>query len=182
MINTIAAVKQSRTKQFQTSLAWPDRFFLLCGGGKNPVLTQKKKAVWPCKTTRIQTLMNIIKQTPYFPGFVLCHVLVACCLMMVRCTVESMICGYHKYISIQLFESELDLLKYCNIDIRTLILMQNKLKHTSRCYVYLVLQNRKISEKSWRIVVIHQICQSFFPSKVFYCTIHKFCRKSTTSN
>jgi len=45
--------------------------------------------------------------------------LVACCLMMAGCTVESMIRGYHKYTYEQtigklLFESELDLLKYCN--------------------------------------------------------------------
>jgi len=26
-------------------------------------------------------------------------------------------------------------------------------------------------KKSWRIVVIRQIRQSFFPSKVFYCTV-----------
>jgi len=42
------------------------------------------------KTEQFQTLMNIIKQTTYFPGFFLCHVLVACCLMMARCTVGSM--------------------------------------------------------------------------------------------
>jgi len=59
---------------------------------------------------QFQTSMNIIKRTPYFPGFVLCHVLVACCLVMVRCTVESMICGYHEYISKLSLESELDLL------------------------------------------------------------------------
>jgi len=36
-----------------------------------------------------------------------------------------MICGYHEYVSKLLLESELDFLKYCNIDIVTLILMQN---------------------------------------------------------
>jgi len=35
-----------------------------------------------------------------------------------------------------------------------------------------MLQNRKIGKKSWQIVVIRQICQSFFPSKVFYCTVY----------
>jgi len=115
--------------------------------------------------------MNIIKRTPYFPGLILCHVLLACCLMMARCTVESMIRNYHQYISKLLFESELDLLKCCNIDIFTSILTQNKLKHTSHCCVHLMLQNRNIGEKSWRIVVIRQIHQSFFPSKVFYCTV-----------
>ena len=30
----------------------------------------------------------------------------------------------------------------------------------------------KIGKKSWRIVVIHQIRQRFFPSKVFYCTVN----------
>ena len=29
---------------------------------------------------------------------------------------------------------------------------------------------KNIGEKTWRIVMIHQIRQSFFPSKVFYCT------------
>ena len=31
----------------------------------------------------------------------------------------------------------------------------------------------KIGKKSWRIVVIRQIRQSFFPSKVFYYTVSK---------
>jgi len=35
----------------------------------------------------------------------------------------------------------------------------------------LILQNRKIGKKSWWIVVICQICLSFFPSKVFYCMV-----------
>jgi len=111
------------------------------------------------------------KRTLYFPGFILCHMLVACCLMIVRCTVESMICGCHQYVSKILFESELDLLKCYNIDILTLILTQNKSKRTSRCCACLMLQNRKIGKKSWQIVVIHQIHQSFFPSKVFCCMV-----------
>jgi len=61
------------------------------------------------------------------------HVLVACRSMMARCTVESMIRSYHEYISKLSLESELDLLKYCDIDFLTSILTQNKLKHTSRC-------------------------------------------------
>jgi len=79
----------------------------------------------------------------------LCHVLVACCLMMARCTVESaMIRGYHQYISKLSFESELDLLKYCtNINILTSILTQNKLKCISRFCMRLMLQNRKIGKK-----------------------------------
>jgi len=40
-------------------------------------------------------------------------------------TVESMIHNYHYYISKLSLESKLDLLKYYNIDILTLILMQN---------------------------------------------------------
>jgi len=59
---------------------------------------------------QFQTSMNIIKQTLYFPGFVLCHMLVVCYLMMARCTVESMIHGYHEYVSKLSLESELDLL------------------------------------------------------------------------
>jgi len=100
--------------------------------------------------------------------------LVVCCLMMARCSVDSMILGYHEYISKLSLESELDLLKYSNIDILTSILMQNKLKHThvdacASCY-------KKLGnwQKSWRIVVIRQIRQSFFPSKVFYCMVHMY--------
>jgi len=47
-----------------------------------------------------------------FSEFVLCHMLVAhvaCRSMMARHTVESMVCGYHEYISKLLLESELDL-------------------------------------------------------------------------
>ena len=55
----------------------------------------------------------------------------SCCLMMARCTVESMICGCHNYVRKLLLESKLYLLKYCNIDILTSILMPNKLKCTS---------------------------------------------------
>jgi len=124
-------------------------------------ITNHQLTVKQSRTIQFQTSMNIIKWTPYFPGFILCYMLVACYLMMVRCTVESMICGYLS------FESELDLLKYCNIDILTSILMQNKLKHTSHFYAFFMLQKQKISKKSWRIVVIHQICRSFFLSKVF---------------
>jgi len=29
----------------------------------------------------------------------------------------------------------------------------------------------KLAKKSWQIVVIRQIRQSFFPSKVFHCTV-----------
>ena len=113
-----------------------------------------------------QTSMNIIKWTPYFPGFVLCHVLVACCLMMVGCNVESMIRGYHKYnyISKLSLESELDLLKYCNIDILTLILMQNKLKCTSRCYAHLVLQKQENWQKTDSLN-----SPKFFPLQSFLC-------------
>jgi len=116
-----------------------------------------------------------------FSGIVLCHVLVVCCLMITRCTVESMICGYHEYISKLLLESELNLLKYCNIDILTSILMQDKNKvHFTLLVVPHVTKNEKLAKKSWQIVVIYQICQSFFASKVFYCTVYmyisgKFC-------
>jgi len=46
-------------------------------------------------------------------------------------------------------ESELDLLKYSNIDILTLILMQNKLKHTSHCCTHLMLQKQENWQKAW---------------------------------
>jgi len=39
--------------------------------------------------------------------------------------IESMVHGYHKYINKLSLESELDLLKYCDIDILTSILKQN---------------------------------------------------------
>ena len=44
-----------------------------------------------------------------------------------------------------------------------------QLKRSLRSCAHLILQNRKIGEKSWRIV----IRQSFFPSKVFYCMVHR---------
>jgi len=92
---------------------------------------------------------TVIKRTPYFSGFALCHMLVACHLMMARCTVESMIHGHHEYISKLSLENELDLLKYCNIDILISILTQNKLKCTSHCCAHLMLQKWEIGEKSW---------------------------------
>jgi len=127
---------------------------------------QSRKSV---RTNQFQTSINIIKQTPYFSGFVLCHMLVACHSMMARRIVECMIRGYHKYIRKLSLESELNLLKYCNIDILTSILTQSKLKLTSHCCKRLMLhtKNGKLVKKSWQIVVIHKICQSFFPSKVF---------------
>jgi len=63
--------------------------------------------------------------------------------MMVRCTVETMIHGYHECISKLSLESEQDYLKYCNIDILTSILTQNKLKHNSHCCVHLMLQKQE---------------------------------------
>jgi len=110
--------------------------------------------------SNVPTFVCALKLTPYFPGFILCHVLIVCYLMI---TVESMICGYHEYISKLSLESELDLLKYCNIDILTLILTQNKLKHTSLCCAHLILQNRKIGE----LEVIYQICLTSLLPKFF---------------
>jgi len=56
-----------------------------------------------------------------------------------------MICDYHEYISKLSLESELDLLKYCNINMLTSILTQNKLKYTS-CY-----KTGKLAKKLWQI-------------------------------
>ena len=56
-------------------------------------------------------------------------------------------------------------LKYCNINILTLIQARNKLKLRSHCYVHLILQKQDNWQKNWRIVVIHQIHQRFSPSK-----------------
>jgi len=119
------------------------------------------------RTKLSQTSMSIIKQTLYFPGFVLCHMPVVYCLMMARCTVESMICGYHEYISKLLIESELDLLKYCNINILTSILMQNKLKCTSCCCVHLMLQKQENWQK--RTLVNWKWFAKVFTVRYFTC-------------
>jgi len=74
---------------------------------------------------------------------------------------ESMIHNYLEYISKISFESELDLLKYCNINIFTSIHMQNKLKYTSCCCMRLMLQNQENWQKSWQIVVIRQSLPKF---------------------
>jgi len=50
------------------------------------------------KTKQCQTSIDIIKQTLYFLGFILCQLHVD--VMMARCTIEPMIHGYHKYVSI----------------------------------------------------------------------------------
>jgi len=42
-----------------------------------------------------------------------------------------------------------------------------QLKRSLRFCACPILQNKKLSKKSWRIVVIHQICQSFFPLQSF---------------
>jgi len=128
-----------------------------------PIINHWLTVKWS-RTNQFQTSMNIIKRTPYFSGFVLCHMLVVCCSMMARHTVESMIHDYHEYISKLSLESELDLLKYCNIDILTSILTQNKLKHTSHHWVPHVTKNRKLAKKVGKLLWF---------AKVFYCTVVK---------
>jgi len=83
---------------------------------------------------------------------------------MARFTVEFMVHSCHEYISKLLFESELDLLRYCNIDNLTSILMQNKLKIAA--HAPHVIKKGKLT-KSWQIVVICQIRLSFSPPKYF---------------
>jgi len=112
----------------------------------------------------ILSIENIIKQTLYFS---VCHVLVACHSMMARHTVESMICGYHEYISKLLLESELDILKYSSIDILTSILTQNKLKHTSRCCVHLMLQKIRNWQKQLANCCDSPNLPKFFPFQSF---------------
>jgi len=68
------------------------------------------------------------------------HVLVVCCSMMARCTVKSMIHGYHKYNKQTITWKWTGPLKYCNIDILTLIQTRNKLKPSSHCCTRLILQ------------------------------------------
>jgi len=99
--------------------------------------------------------------------FSLCHVLVMCCLMMARCTVESMIHGYHQYISKLSFENEPDFLKCCNIDILISILRQNKLKRTSRCCACLMLQNRNIGKKVGELLWFAKYAKVFSLPKFF---------------
>ena len=71
------------------------------------------------------------------------------CTCMYMISVESMIHGYHEYISKLSLVSKLDLLKYCNVDTLTSILMQNKLKHTSHCCTPHVTKTGKLA-KNWK--------------------------------
>jgi len=104
-------------------------------------------------------------------------------------TVESMICGYHKYISELLLESELDLLKYCIIDILTSILMQNRLKLTSCCCTRLMLQKQENWQKTGELEAICQIRPTFLSPKFFtirysnlwhdiWSELYDYCQKS----
>jgi len=132
---------------------------------------------------QFHSLMNIIKRTLYFLGFVLCHLLVACCLMMARgCVYIIYDCGvYDPWLSSKLsLESELDLLKYCNIDILTLILMQNKLKCTSCCCMCLMLRKQKNWQKNFGELEV--ICQSFLPPKFLLYSITNYSYKYIYSN
>jgi len=95
---------KSLVKRDTASHWWKKLWWMLTYIANRPSLINSKQS----RTKQFQTSMNIIKQTPYFP-FVLCHVLVACCLMMARWTVQSIIRGYHEYISKLLLETELDL-------------------------------------------------------------------------
>jgi len=67
------------------------------------------------------------------------------------------------YISKLSLESELNFLKYCNIDILTSILMQNKLKCTSRCCVHLMLQKQENWQKT--------DSPKLFSLRSFYCMV-----------
>jgi len=104
------------------------------------------------KTKPNESIPNIDehnKQTPYFQGSVLCHALVVCCLMMARCIVQSMIRGYHEYICKLSLESELDLLKYCNINILT---YANQIEvHLMLLHVPHVKKTGKLAKIFWQI-------------------------------
>jgi len=111
--------------------------------------------------------MNIIKWTLYFPGFVLCHVLVACCLMMVRCTVD---CRIYDLWLLWMYKQTIAWkwtgpLKHCNINIVTSILTQNKLKCTSCLCSHLMLQKWEIGKKVGKLLWFAKF------TKVFYCTV-----------
>jgi len=99
---------------------------------------------------------DIIKWILYFSGFVLYHMLVAY-YGDVNCRVyDPCLLWIYKQ---TMLESELDLLKYCNIDMLTSILTQNKTKHTSCCCVRLMSQKWEIGKK------LANCCdsQKFFP-------------------
>jgi len=114
--------------------------------------------------------MNIIKRTTYFPGFILCHVLLACCLMMARCTVESMIHGYYQYISKLSFESELDLLKCCKYRYPYLDPYAKQIKAN-----FTLLRAPHVTKQQyWRKKVGELLWFAKF-AKIFYCTVYSNC-------
>ena len=45
-----------------------------------------------------------------------------------------------------------------------------------------VMEIVKIGEKTWQIAVICLICQSFFITNVFYCTVYQGCRNLPKSH
>jgi len=79
------------------------------------------------------------------------------------------------YIAKLSLESELDPHdQYGNIDI-----IPGSLRKTNKAQLTFLRAPRvtkagKLAKKSWRIVVIRQIRQSSFPSKVFYCTVYAY--------
>jgi len=82
---------------------------------------------------------------------------------MARWTVESMICGYHEYISKLSLESELDLLKYCNIHILTLILNET-IKAQLRASYY---KTGKLAKKVDELLRFAKFTKVFSPTKFF---------------
>jgi len=81
-------------------------------------------------------------------------------------TVESMIRGYHDNISKLLLESELDILKYCNINILTSICMQNKVHLTLLCLPHVTKQENWWNF-FWQIGSNLLNSPNFFTTKVF---------------
>jgi len=114
--------------------------------------------------------MNIIKWTLYFPGFVLCHVLVACCLMMARWAVESMMHGYHQYISKIITWKWTKALKILQYWYPYLNPYAKLLKHISCCCSMCLKLQKGIWQKKLANCCDLQNSPKFFPLQSFYCT------------
>ena len=120
--------------------------------------------------------MNIIKQTPYFPGFVLCHVPVVCCLMMAKgtCIYYCLwLNGYHKYIHKQTMIIFLTITwKWTG----PLIIPQYRytyLDHFAKQIKahLMLLHVPHVIKKQKKLGQIGSDLSNFFTAKVFYCIV-----------
>jgi len=65
--------KKFGEKSYRKTLAKKLQQILTCNANRQSSINSKTK--------QFKTLMNIIKPTPYFPGFGLCYALVGCLMM-----------------------------------------------------------------------------------------------------